>query len=167
MVYMNINEALSIFSEHIPDIRKACVENAKHIMSTPYKVWDIDSDQPVTPRDLLLHAAYIDITNRLAPLERTIKRIDNRRRRTTGGITDDDIVSAKEHPIQELWTEFVGTPIRMGMVKCCFHPDKTASMSLRRHNRYHCFGCDEKGDSIDLYMKLQKVDFVQAVKQLI
>lgn len=164
---MNINEALLIFSEHIPDIRKACVENAKHIMSTPHKEWDIDSDQRVTPEDLLLHAVYIDMVNRLAPLERTIKRIDGRCRHASGSLTEENIISAREHSIQELWTELVGSPIRMGMTKCCFHPDKTASMSLRRYNRYHCFGCDEKGDTIDLYMKLQKVDFVQAVKQLI
>jgi hypothetical protein len=121
----------------------------------------------VTPGDLLLHALYIDVINRVAPLERTIKRIDARGKRFAGAITEDDIISAREHPIKELWTELVGSPIRMGMTKCCFHPDKTASLSLRRHNRYHCFGCDERGDVIDLYMKLQKVDFVQAVKQLI
>ena len=82
------------------------------------------------------------------------------------GVTDTQIENAREYPIQDLFTELVNTPIRGGMAKCPFHPDKTASMSLRRHNRFHCFGCDAKGDSIDFYMKIQGCDFLTAVNKL-
>ena len=82
------------------------------------------------------------------------------------GVTDTQIENAREHPIQDLFTELVNTPIKGGMAKCPFHPDSTASLSLRRHNRFHCFGCQVKGDSIDLYMKLTDCDFLTAVNKL-
>jgi hypothetical protein len=164
---MNLSEALLTFSDHLPDIRKACVENAKHIQQTPHKEWDVDNE-PVSKESIWLHVQHIDVMNKTAPMLRTIKRIDNRQRHVgIGQIADADIERAREYPIKELWNELVGTPMRAGMVQCCFHPDDTASMSLRRHNRYHCFGCDAKGDVIDLYMKTQGVGFIQAVKKLI
>jgi hypothetical protein len=80
-----------------------------------------------------------------------------------GGVSDLQIENAREYPIAELYAEIFNYPIKAGMTKCGFHPDKTASMSLRKHNRYHCFGCDAKGDAIELYMKGHGVDFVTAV----
>ena len=78
-------------------------------------------------------------------------------------ITDADIERAKEYPIEELYE---GT-LRAGMGKCPFHEDKTASLSFRRYNRFRCFGCDARGSVIDYYMKLNGVEFIQAVKALI
>jgi hypothetical protein len=82
------------------------------------------------------------------------------------GVSDAQIENAREYPIQDLFTELVNTPIRGDMAKCPFHPDKTASLSLRRHNRFHCFGCDAKGDTIAFYMKINGVDFMTAVDYL-
>ena len=31
---------------------------------------------------------------------------------------------------------------------------------------YHCFGCQANGDAIDLLMKLESLDFKEAVRQL-
>ena len=100
---------------------------------------------------------------------RIIKRIKNRLAPPRAGrITDQDIQTAKDYDIKELYTELVGTPIRHGMCSCPFHgTDSNPSMSLRKFNRYKCFSCDEKGDPIDLYMKLNDVNFIQAVKKLI
>ena len=84
----------------------------------------------------------------------------------SNGVTDAQIDQARDYPIQDLFTELVNTPIRGGMAKCPFHPDKTASLSLRRHNRFHCFGCQEKGDTIAFYMKIQNVPFITAVDKL-
>lgn len=165
---MNLSEAISIFSDHAVDIRKACIENAQAIAAAHQPAKAMTDDDAVTIENIWGHVNYLAITQKTEPLLRTINRIDGRKRHVGGqSITDSDINRAKEYPIKELWTELVGTPIKGGMSKCCFHNDNTASMSLRRYNRYHCFGCDEKGSVIDLYMKVQGVDFITAVKKLI
>lgn len=83
-----------------------------------------------------------------------------------GGVSDLQIERAREYPIADLYAEIFNFPIKGGMTKCGLHPDKTASMSLRKHNRFHCFGCGAKGSSIDLYMQAHGVDFLTAVQAL-
>lgn len=39
-----------------------------------------------------------------------------------------------------------------GMARCLFHKDRNPSMKVDR--RFHCFGCQEDGDAIDLTAKL-------------
>lgn len=165
---MNLSESLVIFSNHLPDIRKACVENVRavQLQYSPYK--KMEDDDEWTVGNIHLHVNYLKATEASRSYLHTIKRIDGRRKHfSKDNITEAMIDRAREYPIKDLWAELVNTPIRNGMVKCCFHEDSTASMSLRKHNRYHCFGCDERGDVIDLYMKINGVNFIQAVKKLI
>lgn len=163
---MTLTDALNTFTDHLPDIRKACVENYQEIIKQPHKTWDVDQE-PATVENLMLHVDYLDVQRQTDPLQRTIRRIDGRQRsHGPGRITDTDIERAREYPITELWQELVGTPIKAGMAKCCFHEDDTASLSLRRYNRYRCFGCDDRGSTIDLVMKLEGVGFIDAVKRL-
>jgi hypothetical protein len=162
---LNLSQALTLFEEHLPDIRKACVENIRALGQ--YE--PLTDEEPYTKEVIARHVNYLVVKTKSSPMLNVIKRIDARKQHyspTTERITDTDIERAREHPIQELWQTLVNTPIKGGMAECCFHDDSTASLSLRRHNRYHCFGCGEKGDAIDLYMKLNKVDFITAVKAL-
>lgn len=162
---INLSAALAIFDDQLADIRKACVLNAQAIQARPHKELDIDADW--TQEDIHLAVEDIKIQEQLHPLTRVIGRIDGRKKHYTGSITEADIERAREYPIEDLWSELVGTPVRHGMAHCCFHNDNTESLSLRKHNRYKCFGCDAKGDVIDLYMKLNGVDFITAVKKLV
>lgn len=74
---------------------------------------------------------------------------------------------AKDYPIDQLASSH-GLPIRLDKVKCPFHEDKTASLKLyKTTNTFYCFGCNKGGDVIDFLMGLQKISFIQAVKQLI
>lgn len=78
-----------------------------------------------------------------------------------GGITDEQIAAAREYPIAQILA-----PVRGNMVRCPFHgEDKHPSMSLH-NNRFHCFTCGVHGDTIELVMKLHRLDFVNAVKYL-
>ena len=165
---MNLSESLVIFSNHLPDIRKACVENVRAIQLqySPYKELDIDGE--CSKDDVHQHANYVRVQELSKSYLHTIKRIDGRRKHfSKDNITEAMIDRAREYPIKDLWAELVNTPVRGGMARCPFHEDSTASLSLRKHNRYHCFGCDERGDTIDLYMKLNGVNFIQAVKKLV
>lgn len=164
---MNLSESLVIFSDNLPDIRKACVENVQEIQSqySPYK--KMMDDDEWTLETIHLHANYLRVVEGSKHYLNTIKRIDGRRKQfSKDSITETMITNARERPIQDLWYELVNTPVRGGMAKCPFHEDSTASLSLRKHNRYLCFGCGEKGDTIDLYMKINGVNFIQSVRAL-
>lgn len=75
-------------------------------------------------------------------------------------ITEEMIEKAKEYPIESLITSS-----RRGNVLCIVHEEKHPSMSLKG-NRARCFSCGYYGDSIDIYMKLNGVGFVDAVRKL-
>jgi DNA primase len=50
---------------------------------------------------------------------------------------------------------------------CPFHPDQTPSFKVNpKTQRFHCFGCDASGDSIDFTMKLHHLTFKDALKRL-
>lgn len=155
-----LSTALFLFEDHLPDIRKACVENAQAIRVLPHK--RLEDDDEVSIKSIWLHVNYLTVEEKTAPLLRTISRIDARKRHHSGALTDAMIEAAKSYPI----TDLVDTPIKGGMTRCPFHDDKTASLSLRRYNRYRCFGCDERGSVIDFYMKVNNVKFIDAVKAL-
>jgi hypothetical protein len=50
---------------------------------------------------------------------------------------------------------------------CPIHNEKTPSFVVYKYeNRWHCFGCSEGGDVIDLVMKINNLDFVSACRSL-
>ncbi len=53
------------------------------------------------------------------------------------------------------------------MIKCCFHDDKTPSLSINKaKNRFHCYGgsCGAKGSVIDFVMRMEGLDFKEACR---
>jgi DNA primase len=48
---------------------------------------------------------------------------------------------------------------------CPFHADKNPSMSVSRE-RFHCFGCGERGDVIDYVRKKHGLSYPEAKRQL-
>jgi hypothetical protein len=73
-----------------------------------------------------------------------------------------NIERAKSYPIDQLMPH----PVRRRQTLCPLHNEKTPSCEIRKNNTFVCYGCGEYGDSIDLYQKLHKVSFVEAVKAL-
>ena len=50
---------------------------------------------------------------------------------------------------------------------CPLHVEKTPSFVWNIDKKYyHCFGCGESGDIINLYMKLNNCDFISACREL-
>ncbi|MBL0230440.1 MAG: hypothetical protein IPP76_06455 [Moraxellaceae bacterium] len=54
------------------------------------------------------------------------------------------------------------------LVPCCFHHDKTASLSTDMvSGRFYCFGCSASGgDVLDFHRLKHGLDFVEAAKDL-
>ena len=77
-------------------------------------------------------------------------------------ITEQDIIRAKEVPIESLLEIN-----RAGFASCPLHKDDHASLRIYKDtNRWWCFSHQEGGDVIDLVMLLHKCLFVEAVKKL-
>ncbi len=77
-------------------------------------------------------------------------------------ITPEMIARAKEHPLEQL----LDTKGKKGNVSCPFHKDLKPSFQITKKNTWTCHSCKEFGDPIDLYMKLNNVPFLTAVRAL-
>lgn len=83
--------------------------------------------------------------------------------KTTRGVTEQDIQRAKEVDIWRL--HYFRN--KKGKSACCpFHIDDTPSFAVRA-NKWICFGCGLKGDSIDFIQHLNNLPFYKAVEFLI
>lgn len=78
-------------------------------------------------------------------------------------IQERDIAVAKEYPLEH----FVEGKRRDGFAPCPFHQEKTPSFKIYKDNHFHCYGCNEHGDVIDLIMKMRNIEFISAVKFLL
>src|SRR2546423_1726012 len=71
-----------------------------------------------------------------------------------------EIVSARTGPVRRASRGQV-------MARCPFHEERTPSCSLEPVDKlYHCFGCGEAGDVIDLVAKLEALPFEGAIELL-
>lgn len=60
----------------------------------------------------------------------------------------------------------LGIVANRNLALCPFHDEKSPSFHFTNQNRFWCFGCSAKGDSIDLVMKLSHLDFKAAIAWL-
>lgn len=50
---------------------------------------------------------------------------------------------------------------------CPFHPDRTPSLTISRDKGlFHCFGCGEGGDVFKFLMRIERIDFPEAIRRL-
>lgn len=79
-----------------------------------------------------------------------------------------DIERAKEFPIGDIiTTKKTGSSGGRDYYICNLHVEKTGSLVVyKNNNTWHCFGCDAGSDSIDMIMKLNDMNFIDAVKFL-
>ncbi len=81
---------------------------------------------------------------------------------SNNGVTDLMVAKAKEVPIS--------TMLKVNKAKnasCVWHNDKNPSMHVYNDHRVYCFPCAKAGDSIDVYMALNKCDFKTAVRAMV
>lgn len=103
-------------------------------------------------------------------LKRKIRRIQYLKKpaeitgNENGKITNQDIFRAKDVPLEN----FLDLNEK-GFAHCPFHgKDKTASLRVyKNQNKFYCFSCAAGNDVIDFMMKLEKCNFIEAVKKLL
>ncbi len=81
-------------------------------------------------------------------------------RRSSGGVTPEEIAQAKQVPIASL------IEVHRHQAKCLWHDDKKPSMYIYPENAY-CFVCAKAFDTISIVRQLHGLSFVEAVKFLI
>lgn len=153
---MTRKDALEVFADNLEEIREAAQTNCEYELSQIpipklgwYPLYFVQSGYY-----LLKHK---QITDKYKPLLRSVEMKQN----PNSHLNELNVDRAKEFPIENLLDE---AP-RRGMIKCPLHEDKTASCQIK-NNKFTCYGCQEYGDVIDLYMKLYNAPFVVAVKAL-
>lgn len=65
--------------------------------------------------------------------------------------------------IESVVSEVVDLKHKKGL--CPFHNEKTPSFTIYK-DRFHCFGCGEKGDVIDFVVKYYRLTVGEAIQQL-
>lgn len=83
-------------------------------------------------------------------------------------LTDKQIEKAKEVPITDI-LDRINIPYETAgdtaKIPCPFHIERNASMVIY-NDGFFCFGCNEKGDAIDMIRKLLGLSFIDAVEML-
>jgi hypothetical protein len=86
-----------------------------------------------------------------------------------GGITEAELQTARDFPIQEL----IDTPVRQAggaklRVLCPFHEEKKPSFVIYTNdNSWHCFGCGVHGrGAISFLMERDNLGFKEAIERL-
>jgi DNA primase len=84
-----------------------------------------------------------------------------------GALTDDMIQAAREVPVESLFDQQFRRSGHNLVGLCEFHDENTPSFHIYvEENRGWCFGCNQGGNTIDVYMLLQDCDFKEAVLAL-
>ena len=78
---------------------------------------------------------------------------------SSNSITPAMVAQAKQYPFENL------IQIKKGKALCPFHDDHNPSMGIK-NNRYNCFACGEKGDTISFVMQRDGLSFIDAVRGL-
>jgi hypothetical protein len=135
--------------------KKHYEEHLKEVQAELDRIFiDIREHGHTSPTGLFLEMRqekYIETKKKLKSLTKKMKKGD-----------DVDLQKAKAYPIEHI------LEIERGDFAICpFHNEKTASAKYyREDNRLHCFGCNRGADAIDIYMEINNVDFLTALKAL-
>ena len=79
-------------------------------------------------------------------------------------LTGDDIDRARDQECSQ-YLDIKQSDYDKDWALCFFHQEKTPSFCVYKDtNQYHCFGCGEHGDVIDLVKKMYGMDFPTAIK---
>jgi len=164
---ITLHTALDIFRDNIDEIEHAVKSNLQD---------DLDAEKEEAKqlgtgwiaddvRKLRVEQRHGDTIRRLRQIVYYRQSLANPR---PGQITPTDIERARSYPIQDLYPGKLRKQGSKMWGTCPLHTENTASFTIdTKRNNWRCFGaCGIGGDSIDFYMRLNKVGFIQAVRKL-
>lgn len=178
MTTCTLREAIEIFEDELPEIRRACLDNAGKIIESYSPSAELNVDEEVTVEGIKKHINYLAIEAEAKPLFITVRRIDSYRAHQQNPntsayqITDLDIQNAREASADWFIYEASLSTKKPHKGICPFHADRTPSLTLMKakgtgKNYLKCFVCDEAWDAIKFIMARDGLDFMGAVKVII
>ena len=78
------------------------------------------------------------------------------------GLSPEAILAAKSYPMEDLIILN-----KNNFALCPFHKEKTPSFKVFADNCWKCFGCGERGDTLDFIQKEKNINFEKAVNYLL
>lgn len=124
-----------------------------------WKLWDeIDNENYYYYNTCAIYSRPRYNPYDIFPESKPVRRIDD-------SITQEDIVIAKHVLIQKVLDNH-GVQVKRGRAQCPIHHGEGYNFKVFPHS-FKCFTCNESGDVIALLMKLESLNFVDAVKKLI
>lgn len=132
------------------------------------RIYHARSDgRPHAHLDAIKDLLFVALDN----LERKIKKLRYANKPVTpvgDQITQEDVIHAKQVPIDTLYTGRLKLQGGRAVGICPFHPDKDASFTIYvSKNTFWCYGCNAGTDAIDYIKRRDNCDFITAVKTLL
>lgn len=112
--------------------------------------------------------AYETMTTESPEMLRIAKELDIAKRQLTLQKQPQaiDKTYAKSVSCEKILESF-GIAVKRHKALCPFHTERNPSLSVHiPSNTWRCFGCNAKGDSIELFRRLAGLSFTDAVKSL-
>lgn len=158
-----IKKNISLLTEKVKEIQPICSENFNNCLDKIYADKEInDQARELFWIPFYQHLVYKRVNDAKIKIEELKKFLYQLKVNTVDTKNPDyDLGKAKSFPL----TTFLKIN-HAGFATCPFHLDKTPSLKVDRHNRFHCFSCGFNGDVVDFYMKENNVDFRTAVYSL-
>lgn len=173
---LNIQEV----SQAFPDEQTVAIANltkaTKHLNIYDKFYGEIQSSN-ANMETKYLSITFIELLKKLDPMTKLRQQLTAYLRMSKTPVTDTStpnkplelsLEKAKLFPIEQMF-ELIKPRTSSTRIQCCcpLHHEKSPSFIIyRRENKFHCFGCGEHGDAIDLYMKLNSSDIQSAIKAL-
>jgi hypothetical protein len=165
---MTVNESFEVFEENLPDILEALKTDLLADLEELSKPIPTGNET----YDWVAKSVYdIQVKNVSEDRVRMINQIkmylDAKQNPTKafGRITDADIATAKDFPIEDLYSGKLRKVGRSRCGLCPFHSERSPSFYIK-DNRFNCFGCSAHGDAIEFYMRQHNATFIQAIRAI-
>lgn len=161
MSRISLLDALDIFNDQLLEIKQACEDNAREVISTysPAGLTNLKSKE-----DVHKEVNRLRVVAKTKGYFTTINAINRRLTPTKtnhNSLTAEDIAKAKAYPIEQL------VEIRRKTTRCLWHDDNNPSMHYyEKTNTLYCFVCQKSADTIEVVCKLDDCSFVDAVRKL-
>ena len=106
------------------------------------------------------------------PADHPVHQRQIRRRRDGQERFAEIVETARAVPILEVVQRLgLGTPVKRGKelaVRCPLHEDNNPSLRLNPTKQlWYCSPCSEGGDAIQLYLRARRIEFAEAVRELV
>lgn len=170
----SIQEMAEIFLEAKEIIREKIIETLEGIFDAEFRIWKSYSHTLKVPEILpLAEAVSEDIfKNEIIPLKNRYKRLCFQNEILNNPTKKRKVIDIDGLKSSIDLRDLVGGYIHLRRVserysvgKCLFHNERTPSFTVYR-DHYFCFGCQEHGSVIDFIMKMENVDFKEALNIL-